>query len=404
MRNFNALRPMLAIAFTALAAAAFPAGAGAISWKQSGFSAAETHNNPYETALSAATIPRLSSDCAGFDENVQYDNGDPGEEGSTVVAAGYVWLTDGTRMHAYNARTCEPWWWLERPGAAFRRSPAVVNGVVYLASTAGMWAFSVHGDFKWSAMQDTVFSSAPTVADGRVFVGAYDHNLYALDPATGALVWSRPTRGSILGAPAVSGGRVYVGSYDGKVRAFRAASGRPLWTTSLRPPDAPPRVQPRIFDAVAVAGGRVFVRADGGKVYALDAVHGQLLWQSDYGCCADTAPAVADGRVYIAGGDGVYALDAATGAGIWGDWGEGTYYRTPTVANGLVYLADSHGNLEVLDAGTGATRKYEPTVLRGNPPTEPSYLPAPAVVNGRVYMRGADDMLHAWSVHSPSPR
>jgi outer membrane protein assembly factor BamB len=72
--------------------------------------------------------------------------------------------------------------------------------------------------------------SSPAVANGIVYVGSDDHNLYAFDatgntncsgtPKTFTPLWTGGTGGNIFSSPAVSNGMVYVGSTDGKLHAF----------------------------------------------------------------------------------------------------------------------------------------------------------------------------------------
>jgi outer membrane protein assembly factor BamB len=57
-----------------------------------------------------------------------------------------------------------------------------------------------------------------------VYVGSWDHNVYALNAKTGVRLWSYTTGNdyvfSVTSSPAVANGVVYVGSVDGKVYAF----------------------------------------------------------------------------------------------------------------------------------------------------------------------------------------
>src|SRR5262249_5777049 len=86
-------------------------------------------------------------------------------------------------------------------------------------------------------------SSSAAVADGRVYFGSYDSNLYALDAASGALLWKFTSGGerrfsathlhgaqpaaevmpdpfdTYLSSPLVAEGAVYFGSGDGNVYA-----------------------------------------------------------------------------------------------------------------------------------------------------------------------------------------
>src|SRR5207248_602056 len=84
--------------------------------------------------------------------------------------------------------------------------------------------------------------------------------------------WTGATGGFVFSSPAVAGGVVYVGSFDHKLYAFDAAGGNatctgvaqartcsPLWTA-----DAGGFV---ISSSPAVAGGVVYVGSENGKLY-----------------------------------------------------------------------------------------------------------------------------------------
>ena len=64
--------------------------------------------------------------------------------------------------------------------------------------------------------------AAPAIgADGTVYYGSGDHNVYALDGATGGLKWSFPTGADTLSSPAIGAdGTVYIAGNDGKVYAI----------------------------------------------------------------------------------------------------------------------------------------------------------------------------------------
>lgn len=66
-----------------------------------------------------------------------------------------------------------------------------------------------------------------TVANGVVYFGSYDNNVYALDAAGGSELWQYPTGFAGASPPAVVNGVVYVGSDDNNVYAFNdpTASG-----------------------------------------------------------------------------------------------------------------------------------------------------------------------------------
>jgi len=53
-----------------------------------------------------------------------------------------------------------------------------------------------------------------------VYVGSFDTNVYALNAETGTKLWSYTTGSVVFSSPAVANGVVYVGSDDGNVYAF----------------------------------------------------------------------------------------------------------------------------------------------------------------------------------------
>ena len=71
---------------------------------------------------------------------------------------------------------------------------------------------------------------SPAVVDGIVYVGSEDGNLYALKADSGAVFWSFKTGGVVMGSPTVVNGIVYFGSADAKVYALNANTGAQEWT------------------------------------------------------------------------------------------------------------------------------------------------------------------------------
>src|SRR5437899_11176442 len=85
---------------------------------------------------------------------------------------------------------------------------------------AGDWVFADIGfaQTKASCGFVAINGSTPAVANGVVYVGSTDGNLYAFQAATGQKIWSAPagaaTGNWVASSPAVANGVVYVGSLD----------------------------------------------------------------------------------------------------------------------------------------------------------------------------------------------
>lgn len=133
--------------------------------------------------------------------------------------------------------------------------------------------------------------------------------------------------------------------------------------------------------APAVADGGVYV-GNASEVYAVDAVTGQPWWRFSTALARidTTPPAVVDGTVFIGTDDEaghVYARDARTGRHIWkASTGAPVSSSSPAVVDGVVYVGNQKG-LYALDAASGERRwEFRPCAV----------FARPAVADGVLYV------------------
>ena len=81
--------------------------------------------------------------------------------------------------------------------------------------------------------------NSPVVADGIVYVGSDDYNVYALNATTGALIWTYTTGWSVYSCPAVAGGVVYVGCSGFELCAFGPSTPTPTPSPTPTPTPTP---------------------------------------------------------------------------------------------------------------------------------------------------------------------
>jgi outer membrane protein assembly factor BamB len=165
--------------------------------------------------------------------------------------------------------------------------------------------------YQTSTAADSDVGAPPTIsprgqngfANGVVYVTGKVKVVYALNLATGALIWkhalAKGTNGDVAGA-ALVGDRVYVDSDTG-VYALNATTGAQVWHALSGA---------TFFDSPAVtgpAGRQVLVAASTqGSIYALSLATGATLWtQKPDNSGFWGSPAVSQGGFYIAGLDGV---------------------------------------------------------------------------------------------------
>ena len=230
---------------------------------------------------------------------------------------------------------------------------------------------------KWKFQTGDRIVSSAVHADGTIYFGGDDGNIYAVSAADGRQLWKYRTGGPVPATPAVIGGTLYVGSYDGKFYALDARTGATRWkfaTEGERRFEAKGLhgLQPKtqtiadpydvFLSSPVVTGGTVYFGSGDGHLYALDAASGELRWKFKTGDVVHASPAYANGVVYFGSWDSYfYALDARTGAEKWRFHGgedplihnQVGFQSSPAVVDGVVYTGCRDSNLYALDAATG---------------------------------------------------
>jgi len=205
----------------------------------------------------------------------------PAIDGSLV----YVGSQDG-KLYAFPANGCtglfcRPLWTGQAGVNIFGSSPAVVNGVVYIASfneadgrSSRLYAFRASGcgrpscDPLWSAPAGEFVQSSPAVANGKVYVGSGDDLIYAFDAngcnqPTCSAVWRGEAVGSQAGmvsAPAVANGLVYIGENNGSVVVFDANGCDGNFCLPVT--QLPTQNEPIVSSSPAVVNGNVYFGSD----------------------------------------------------------------------------------------------------------------------------------------------
>jgi outer membrane protein assembly factor BamB len=162
------------------------------------------------------------------------NNGDGGTDGSAQDAPG-----DGTSGDASpNAD------WPTYQHDPQRSGIATTETVLSKASVAG--GLKQH----WKVSTGSTIEASASVVGGTVFVGSWDGNEYAIDGASGKVLWKtsfgtaqiplncNPPYSSTMGVTAsatVRDGVVYTAGADNKFHALDAASGKDLWSVSTIP-------------------------------------------------------------------------------------------------------------------------------------------------------------------------
>ncbi len=237
------------------------------------------------------------------------------------------------------------------------------------ASTELLWSFKCEDEVR----------SSPCAANGMIFVGCYDTNLYAIDSARGEFRWKYPTEGGISSSPTVWQDLVIIGSEDGAVYALDARRGALRWTfRTAKAVRSSPRVEDRM----------VFVGSDDQHFYALDGLRGTMIWKHRSWMPIRSSACVANGGVFIGGSDGhVYSFDIRNGGLRWKQKTQQPVISSPAFGEGLVIVGSMDGNIYALDSEGGwPAWRYRTTHYVNS---------SPCIVGTRVCIGGVDGTMYA---------
>jgi outer membrane protein assembly factor BamB len=305
-------------------------------WPTYGYDAARTHISPYEHRPPYRRLWSIDAhDTIEFPPAIGYGRA-------------YVAQQKGL-FFALDAKTGKVDWKksLRRCAAS---SPTLGKGLVYQSymhpvvcaqGQAGADGFVVAWDAdtgreRWR-FKSAPIESSPLLRGGRLYIGSWDHKVYALDARTGRRIWSFETDDEVNTSAAYWQRTIYIASDGGTLYALNARTGKLRWSAQSNSSFGSREF---FYASPTVAYGRVYIGNTDGTMYVFGAKSGKLLWARPLGTYIYGAAAVADRRVFVGTYDGkFYALDAATGDTVWQIEAPGAVHGAPTVMAGLVYYA-----------------------------------------------------------------
>lgn len=263
-----------------------------------------------------------------------------------------------------------------------RSSPTVAEGILYVGCyDNNLYALETRtGRFIWKYATDGGIASSPCVWQDMVFVGSEDRVFYAINARTGGLAWTCPTGERIRSSPRVEYNQVFFGSDDGYLYAVSAQSGRGTWKFQAIGP---------IRSSPAISDDMVYFGSDDGHLYALDIQNGNMKWKYRTNRRVTSSPAVDEGLVFVGSTDwNVYALDARSGWAVWRYRTNNAVISSPAISEGCLYIGSVDGNLYAIETKSGR--------LIWKFAAEGQITSSPAVAKGAVYFGSVDE--HVYSV------
>lgn len=143
--------------------------------------------------------------------------------------------------------------------------------------------------------------------DGKVFIGASDGFLRAIDAVTGQEIWKTGITSMMMYGFSYYEGKVIFGGLDNNMVAWDADNGTLLWTYN------PGGYYGQWASAVAVGNGLAYEHNQDTYVYAINVTNGHLVWrQKGPGIAYSNKLSLAGDKLYVQQGENEYR-DPATG-------------------------------------------------------------------------------------------
>jgi outer membrane protein assembly factor BamB len=272
-------------------------------------------------------------------------------DGTQLIVAGYDKI-----LYSVDAETGDLAGWTFA-GASNRYIADVLvtdDGVFAANGNGSVYALDFAGNELWTDSYDTgePIWAAPAQDGGILYFASLDHNLHAVDIASGAQVWKRDLGTASTGVPAIVDGVLYTGTFGSRVFALDAATGEEIWTFET---------VDWVFGSVAASGGVVYAGDVGGILYAIDAISGDEVWRFEAEGGIYGGPLVIGDVVYFGTDTGqFYAVNG--GDLVWPYTAAGKIYSPARFTGEYVIIATIEGEalLTALDTDGNSRWTFTP--------------------------------------------
>lgn len=242
-----------------------------------------------------------------------------------------------------------------------KSSPIFTEQGIFVGSDAGfLAALTLEGQERWRVVvrdRERGVHATPLYHDGRVYFGAYDGFVYAVDASNGRVLWETRPGQWVGSSPALDRERdriligVEYGEAGGSLIALDAKTGRHAWELKAKHYiHSSPWVDAE--RRLAIVGSNDFA------VYAADLDDGSLRWTFVTGGEVKGDPVGdAQGRCFVGSFDGyLYALDVASGALLWKRRLGHRLQVKPLIVDDMVIAGGSSSRVLAMDRATGQVR------------------------------------------------
>ncbi|WP_298768686.1 outer membrane protein assembly factor BamB [uncultured Shewanella sp.] len=289
-----------------------------------------------------------------------------------------------------------------------RLAPAVRYGKLFVADRAGLikafneetgkevWSVDLSDKFKEDVLPTSkgiLLSAGITAARNKVFIGAENGLLVALDAETGQILWHVMADGELLSAPTVGDEIVTVNTGNGSLEAFDVNDGTSLWTYHTQLPS----LTLRGTGSAAYEAGGFFVGTADGKIAVVVKTNGQAAWEqaiytpkggNEFARMADVdmKPLLLGDNIYAVSYNGnLVSMEMRSGRIVWSRQYSSFHELAYLGAN--LFVVDDHSRVYAVNRRNGLE-------LWSNTALSNRDLTSPVVFNGYLVVGDFEGYLH----------
>ena len=273
-----------------------------------------------------------------------------------VLHSTIVIITANQQLIALDTRNGEEKWNLETPAVLWPGSLTATFDTIMLAGENGrVFALTYkRGVPEWDTQLSGEVLDAPLLDRYILFTvtspatGSPEPAIvYALNAATGAVLWQFETQSAALTQAARGGDSLYVGSRapgDARLYALSAAEGQLRWANAT--------LEGSLL-AITANADIVIVRNDAQQVSALNAANGEIQWQTTHDSALVWMQA-ADDVLWLADEDHLMAWNIGDATAQWQAILPQPLASAPILSEARIWALLANGDLQVYEASSGS--------------------------------------------------
>ena len=201
------------------------------------------------------------------------------------------------------------------------------------------------GKLKWKYETQNYVNGAPGIADGKIYFGGCDAQIYGIKTEDGKIHTTMDAENYIANSIVVVDSVAYVAHHGNRVAAFDLKKKKQIWEFGER--DFP------YFSSPAVTKDSVFAAGRDKRLYKINRKSGDGIWEFKTGNGIESSPVVSGDNVFVGSGDGsIYAVNIKSGKEKWSFELGDNIRSSPAIVDGKLVIGCDDGKIYCFNDST----------------------------------------------------